>query len=193
MMIMGSQTAIISPCGQYRPWLMRGRIGGATFVYVMLNPSTADAEKDDPTIRRCLGFAKREGATRVIVVNLFTGRATQPSALWGMTDPVGPQADDALREAFRFIISPTYGEAFDCPTDRIICAWGATPSGPEWFRSMHRDRTLEVIAAAERNVLPLFTLGLTAKGAPRHPLYVRGDAPIVPLQAGAFLNQREAA
>lgn len=156
--------------GKYRPWLERDDETPGTCVFVMLNPSTADDVKDDPTIRRCKSFAQREKCGNLVVVNLFTGRATKPTDLYNMDDPVGPRADDALERAARRLRS-------DEPM-RIIFAWGATCHGPEWFRNLHNMRREKTISAFE-NYTRIQCLGLTKDKSPRHPLYVRGDAKLV--------------
>jgi hypothetical protein len=158
------EDAVISECGLYRPWLQRRGLGLGRAVFVMLNPSTADASVDDPTIRRCRGFAHREGCATFAVINLFTGRSPKPSALWAMDDPVGPNADDALDAVAR------------SDADPVICAWGACPSGsPPWFRELRLQRIATVI---ERIPAALLCLGTTSDGSPRHPLYVRADQPL---------------
>ena len=91
-------SAIISPCGRYRYVLKRNLPQAIRWVkpclFVMLNPSVADAELDDPTIRRCIGFAKREGCTELTVVNLFAYRSTDPEGLLIQTrDPIGDMND----------------------------------------------------------------------------------------------------
>src|SRR5262245_19133112 len=89
-----TKEALISPCGLYRYWLTRTWDNSLRRVcWVMLNPSTADAEQDDPTIRRCVGFARSWGAGGIIVVNLFAFRASDPKALLRAADPVGPDND----------------------------------------------------------------------------------------------------
>ena len=88
------RAACISPCGQYRYWLTREWGEGSRCVaFVGLNPSTADGETDDPTIRRCVAFAKSWGYDSLAMLNLFAFRATQPA------DPVGPDNDQWLRIA----------------------------------------------------------------------------------------------
>lgn len=84
--------ADISACGAYRYRLDRlgALLGRGAVNFVMLNPSTADAEQDDPTIRRCLGYAFRWGFARLIVTNLYALRSTDPRALWEHPDPIGP-------------------------------------------------------------------------------------------------------
>ncbi|HEY9352763.1 MAG TPA: DUF1643 domain-containing protein [Nocardioides sp.] len=124
--------------------------------FVMLNPSTADGIADDPTIRRCIGFARTWGATGLAVVNLYAFRATSPAELWKAEDPVGRQNDEFLTTFFDMAASYRYP---------IIAAWGA---------HARPDRVAQVlrIPGAER----LQALGVTKSGAPRHPLYLRGDA-----------------
>ena len=78
--------AVISECGTYRYRLHRGE--GRTLMFLMVNPSTADAEQDDATIRKCLGFAERNGFGRIVVGNLFAYRAKDVNALRKAIDPV---------------------------------------------------------------------------------------------------------
>lgn len=154
--------------GPYRYWLERdwwerdiekGAIDLLTFV--MLNPSTADGEIDDPTVRRCIGFARREGAHLLHVLNLYALRATDPSELLSHPDPVGIGNDallvDAARHRCRF---------------KTVVAWGA-----------HKMATAERVAVLTDSALSagttLWCLGTTKSGAPRHPLYVRADQPLV--------------
>ncbi len=120
----------------------------------MLNPSTADAELDDPTIRRCIGFAKALGCGGLHVVNLYAFRATKPADLWRAADPVGTENDLVLCETF----------AASAREDRpVIAAWGANATAP---------RAEFVTTAARAAGLPLLALGVTKDGSPRHPLYL---------------------
>src|SRR4051812_49823510 len=84
--------AVISACGAYRYVLTR-QVGGGVrrATFIMLNPSTADASNDDPTIRRCIGFAQRWGCGQLAVLNLFAYRATDPADLKRASEPVGPE------------------------------------------------------------------------------------------------------
>lgn len=123
----------------------------------MLNPSTADATLDDPTIRRCIGFAQSWGFHRLDVVNLFAMRETNPAELKKYMDPVGPRNNaitiDIIRRA-----------------SLIVCAWGAHPFAKE------RATFIRALLGSYR----LHHLGLTASGAPRHPLYLKKDVkPII--------------
>lgn len=156
--------AIISDDGLYRYWLRRdlpltlerSATKPQTCTFIMLNPSTADAESDDPTIRRCIGFADSLGCNGLEVVNLYAYRATDPTELLNVTEPEGPDNDIHLRVAL------------DKPGP-IIAAWGACapPS---------RVAKLLDMAGADS----LQCLGINKDGSPRHPLYIRADAQLEP-------------
>lgn len=152
-------SAVISPCGKYRYALYRGRAPRLTFM--MANPSTADAAIDDPTIRRCLSFAAREGYKGLVVVNVYAFRATNPKELDKVFDPCGPFNGMHLGDAAR-----------DCKKNGapLICAWGTIPD------EYHIGKALEHFNALN---VPLLCLGLTKGRKPRHPLYVRNDAPLI--------------
>ena len=128
--------------------------------FVMLNPSTADHQVDDPTIRRCVAFADALGATGMVVVNLYAYRATNPAELWTVADPIGPDGDDTLAEFLA--LSARHGGP-------LIAAWGAH-ARPD------RVDTVLSMPGADR----MQALGLTKSGGPRHPLYLRADAQPVP-------------
>lgn len=140
--------AELSACGAYRYSLTRKwREGPGYLLWIMLNPSTADHLKDDATIRKCVGFAKRWGYGAIVVANLYALRATNPIALEGAADPVGPDNNETLRE----LIAGATG----------ICAgWGA--SGPRSLRA----RAVEVIAMVPGEI---FCIGKTKDGYPKHP------------------------
>ena len=121
----------------------------------MLNPSTADGRRDDPTIRRCVSFANREGCNELVVVNLFALRATDPSELKTHPAPVGAGNDGAILQAVR-------------DADLVIAAWGA--HGALGGRARH---VLRLLGAHN-----LFCLGATADGHPRHPVRLHGDTPL---------------
>lgn len=164
------QGAAVSDCGRYRYHLWRawGTPGeDRPMGFVMLNPSTADASVDDPTIRRCVGFAKREGCTAINVVNLFAWRATDPGVLSDVVDPVGPGNHNQLEQML------DVHQILDVP---LVVAWGA--SGPS-VSLMAREGGRLLGRALFRRV-PLWCLGRTKHGHPRHPLYVRGDQPLIP-------------
>lgn len=155
--------AVISECGRYRYTLTRFWGTGFTQVFCMLNPSTADAEADDPTIRRCIGFAKREGAGGLLVVNLFAHRATDPKNLPDHITAFGPDNYAALVSAGKLAASTARP---------IIAGWGA-------HQSADAGSAAAIRAFGEAGA-SLVALGLTKAHAPKHPLYVRSDAPLVP-------------
>lgn len=155
-----SGTALFSPCERYR-YILTRKWGGmfnreGSCVFIMLNPSTADDQNDDPTIRRCIDFAKRWGHDGLTILNLFALRSTNPAALLGDADPVGPDNDRYIAEVCR-----TAG--------RLVVAWGA--------HEMAQARGLAVLTNLGHRAS---CLGLTQSGAPRHPLYVKADTPLVP-------------
>lgn len=135
----------------------------------MLNPSTADAQLDDPTIRRCRGFAASWGYAGIEVVNLYALRSPAPAALWKHADPHGPENDHHLYAAAR-----QHGA--------VLCAWG---------RHARPDRVATAVAlfraagVADRDIT---CLGLTKDGAPRHPLYVHGGTLARPWSGAAGIE-----
>lgn len=158
-------TATISPCGTYRYTLTRSLPSVLRWIrpclFVMLNPSTADHTKDDPTIRRCIGFAKREGCTSLTVVNLFALRATNPEELRKHHDPFGP--DNAKHLAEQISQHRTTGY--------IVAAWGSNPLAARYEPLFVWRKTLLDAGA--------LCLGMTAEDGPRHPLYVKNTQPLM--------------
>ena len=116
--------------------------------FCMLNPSTADALKDDPTIRRCIGFAKKFGYGGIVVVNLYAWRCTKPLKHWEYKH-IGPKNNDYIERL--------------CFERDVICAWGANAYG---------DRVEEVMDIFKNNGIETYHLGLTKGGFPKHPLYL---------------------
>lgn len=164
-------TATLSEDGCYRYHLWRGWAtatpGSATpMSFVMLNPSTADATVDDPTIRRCIGFAKREGCTSINVVNLFAWRSPTPSMLLDIPDPVGPDNHWWLDSVLDI------HDTFDAP---LVVAWGA--GGPTLAKAREAIRFVD---CARARGVQLLCLGETAAHQPRHPLYLPGAEPLLP-------------
>lgn len=132
-------------------------------IFVMLNPSKADADRDDPTVLRCMSFARREDRGGIVVVNLFTLCATDPAVLLRSKHPVDVDGDAELTATFR-----AAGEL----GHTVVAAWGNHKMAVDRGRAVrNRARVLDV---------PLWCLGFTHNGAPRHPLYVRGDAELRP-------------
>lgn len=149
--------ALISDCGRYRYWLTRtwGTLRPACFI--MLNPSTADASVDDPTIRRCIGFAKAWGCSGITVVNLFAFRATDPKKMKAVNfDAIGPENDRHIK-----ICVASAGIT--------VCAWGAHGG------FLGRDQEVKKIARSAGSLITQ-CLGRTKDGYPKHPLYVPNSA-----------------
>ncbi len=121
----------------------------------MLNPSSATASDDDPTIRRVTGFSRRWGFGSAVVVNLFALRSTVPSRLSQHRDPVGPWNDSFIRRAVG-------------SSDLVVVAWGNHGNRLNPTTQVPRDREVSDLLPATE----LHCLGLTAQRQPRHPLYV---------------------
>lgn len=155
--------AVISSDGRYRYRLSRHWSEGPEATFIMLNPSTADAEADDPTIRKCVGFAKHWGMGGIFVGNLFAIRATKPADMMSAYDPVGPDNRGHL---------DWMCERAAKNGGRVICAWGVDGC------HMDQDRTFMgwMLMA---NITPM-ALRLTKDGHPWHPLYVPYRAEPVP-------------
>ena len=142
-----------SRCYRYDLWRTWDP-NGPRCAWVMLNPSTADETEADPTIRRCIGYARAWGFGGVVVRNLFALRATDPAALFASTDPVGPDADRWLSDNLDGV-------------GRVVVAWGTGRCprlGDRWRRAAG-------LLAPRR---PL-CLRVAKDGQPVHPLYQRGD------------------
>lgn len=152
-------SAHFSPCRTWRYALWRRWASSPPAMFVGLNPSTADETQDDPTIRRCIRFARDWGYGGLVMTNLFAFRSTDPRQLNTAEDPIGPANDAALVAAA-------------ASAGVVVAAWGV--------HGTHNGRAQDVI---DRGLLGSFTvLGLTADGHPRHPLYMRADCrPLNPL------------
>lgn len=145
--------AVLSDDGEYRYRLSRTwDTSKPTVAFVMLNPSTANATENDPTIRRCLGYAKDWGYGKLVVANLFALRSSDPATLRDHPDPVAPENDDHL-------------QAVCDEAEKVIVAWGANGS--------LRGRASEVAAMLDAD---LYALDTTKAGHPVHPLYQPADA-----------------
>jgi hypothetical protein len=156
--------ANLSPDGRYRYLLGRQvlRDGNGTLLFIMLNPLTADADLDDPTIRRCIGFARRDGYERMEVVNVYALRATDPAALKTALAPGGgPENGNTIAAAV-------------ARAHRVVYAWGTLAPPHDWML-IHDD----LIKPTGKTP---YCLGQTKYGCPKHPLYIRGDQPLVPFE-----------
>lgn len=143
--------AVYSDCERYRYLLTRVWGDGPRALFIMLNPSTATEVQNDPTVERCERRARALGFGAFRVTNIFAFRATDPRVMRAEGDPVGPDNDAAILSSLPW-------------ADRIICAWGN--------HGLHLDRGATVEALLRQAGAPLFHLGLTGQGQPRHPLYV---------------------
>lgn len=147
--------ALISPCGRYRYWLTRQwDMHKPEVCFIMLNPSDADASIDDPTIRRCVGFAKAFECGRLVVVNLFGFRSPSPTALRGNFDPIGETNDAHLMGAAR-------------SAKLVICAWGN-------HGKLH-NRNNYVLNLLKKESITPHALKISLTGHPCHPLYLKGS------------------
>ncbi len=144
--------AVYSDCERYRYALTRTwDEAGTRALFVMLNPSTATEIRNDPTVERCERRARALGFGAFRVCNIFAWRATDPREMRAAPDPVGPENDVAILEGAQW-------------ADRIICAWGT--------HGAHLDRGPAVERLLRATARPLFHLGLTKAGHPKHPLYI---------------------
>ncbi|WRH63300.1 MAG: DUF1643 domain-containing protein [Fuscovulum sp.] len=151
-----ASTAVYSPCEAYRYLLTRvWDPSGEKALFVMLNPSTATEVQNDPTVERCERRARALGFGAFRVTNIFAFRATDPRVMRAMADPIGPGNDAAIADSAQ-------GWA-----DRIICAWGT--------HGAHLGRGAQVERLLRATGRPLYTLGLSQGGYPKHPLYIGYD------------------
>lgn len=153
-----SSGAIFDMTGQYRYTLWRAWSDDSPhIIFIMLNPNTADAQRNDPTIRRCIGFARAWGFGSLEVVNLFAYRTPDPRALSRIADPIGEDNDHFLAQAA-------------ARARYIVAAWGTKGA------LLNRDQAvLRLLSGQDR----LYCLGRTKDGYPRHPLYVSRDVPLL--------------
>jgi hypothetical protein len=150
----------------YRYRLVRDWDGDLPTVnFIGLNPSTADALSDDPTVRRLLSFSKRWGFGKLIITNLFAWRATEPKAMRGSVDPVGPENDEFI-------------QASSLEAQQVVVCWGEG--------GRFHDRWREVAP-----FLPSMPacFGTTRSGQPKHPLYLANDSKLEPF-LGYTLGER---
>lgn len=149
-------TADISPCRRYRysltrRWEDRGASGDG-LLWVMLNPSTADANRNDPTLRRCLRFSREWGSRSLTVVNLYALISTNPAGLWKVEDPVGPENDAVIALSAR-------------EAQATVLAWGNGAPHPARCRAV-----IDILRANAFYATRLHCLGKTGAGQPRHPV-----------------------
>jgi hypothetical protein len=152
--------AILDDNGSYRYSLWRAwSAHHPGIVFILLNPSTADEQRNDPTIRRCMGFARAWNFGSMEVVNLFAYRATDYKELFNVSDPIGEENN-------RFLIQAVER----CST--VVLGWGNRGT------FLSRDRQVIQLLTGRNDV---YCLGMTKDGQPRHPLYIKGDANLEPV------------
>jgi len=145
--------ATIDPTGDYRYDLWRIWEPGRTVNFIMLNPSKADGERDDPTTVRCMNFARSWGYGGIVLTNLYAFRATLPTGLFRADAPIGPDNDEIVVNRAR-------------ASNLVVLAWGN--HGAIRGRGMRVESHL-----IEAGVVP-HALKLTGAGEPGHPLYIPG-------------------
>ena len=142
------KNAIISEDNKYRYQLSRcWDETKPSILFIMLNPSTADASIDDPTIRRVISFAKSWGYGGVYVGNLFAFRSTDPKGLKQTVDPIGENNLHHIQTLVGLV-------------DKVIYAWGNNKKEPNWLRDL---------------VATPYCIDISKKGVPKHPLYLKSD------------------
>lgn len=155
--------AVISPCGTYRYTLSRPprivKPTAPTAAFCLLNPSTADADVNDATVRRMWGFSDAWGCNGFVVVNLFAIRSKDPGVLDDENvDRIGPEND-------------RYLETIAAEYKKVICGWGN--HGRDW-------RVQQVMRIFHKVGAETFCFGATKYGQPMHPLYIRSDQQLLP-------------
>ena len=142
-------SAVFSACGRWRYRLTRQWNSGPQVVFIGLNPSTADAMLDDPTIRRCMDFARSWGFHGLTMINAFAFRSTDPRQLLATPDPIGPQNNRIIRNTCR-------------NASLIIAAWGN-------HCPVERQTELQKLTG------PLYCIAQNSNGQPAHPLYLKSS------------------
>ena len=135
-------------------------IGNGRVMFLMLNPSTADEEKADPTVRRCIGFTKAWGGHSLVVTNVFPLRSTDPAALLKHEEP------ESVRQANEWWIRTCAKQSMF-----VVAAYGAHPAA--------KERGPEIVRKLLNAGITVTCLGLSKDGSPRHPLYVKKSAELL--------------
>jgi len=147
-----ASVAVYSDCERYRYELTREwEASGRKVLFIMLNPSTATEVQNDPTVERCERRARALGFGAFRVTNIFAWRDTDPKAMRAAADPIGPENDATILAGCDW-------------ADQIICAWGT--------HGAHLDRGGQLEKTLRSSGKPLFHLGLSRHGHPKHPLYI---------------------
>jgi len=160
--------AQFSPCRNWRYTLHRQWADGPGVGFLMFNPSTADERMDDPTIRKCRGFAMRWGYGWMVIVNLFAIKGTDPRIVRRVGDPVGPLNNYHIVKALE-------------GSRELVCAWGC--GGHMKGDLLHRPSQVMKLLEQRAFSLPVNCLGYSADGSPRHPLMLAYDTPRIEYMA----------
>ena len=161
-----SSGAVLSPCDQHRYFLWRvwDEYKPPT-IFIMLNPSTANAKDDDATIRKCMSYAHKWGAGGINILNLFSYRTKSPKVLVEAAKKgiavIGPENDGTIRRLLE-------------ESPQAICGWGNLPTG------LKPSQILTHLYVGGPKSAQLMCLGTNLDGSPKHPLYLRGDLQPVP-------------
>ena len=174
---MGS--AVLSPCGKYRYRLDRDcleplpdcilnngefhPLAGKVIAFFGINPSTADASINDPTVRKWIGFCRRWGVSRFIVGNLFAYRSTNPKELTRQDDPFGPEWLDYIR-------------AITAEADVLVPCWGRLEKMPKDLRGAPAQFMRTLLGSGK----PVMHFGVTGCKQPMHPLMLGYSTPLTP-------------
>ena len=150
-----NKNATFSDCRKYRYVISRTWDGKKkTILFIGLNPSTADEQIDDPTIRRCINYAQNWGYGSLLMVNLFAYRATMPTELKKVKNPIGNDNDLHIKELIKKV-------------DLTVAAWGNEGS------LLNRDKEI-------KKIIPnLMCLKINKSGQPAHPLYQKKDLQLI--------------
>lgn len=157
--------ATFSPCRQYRYTLWRvWDEAKPPCAFICLNPSTADETVNDPTVTRCIRYSQRWGYGSFCMLNIFAFRATDPKVMKRERDPVGFDNNDVIRST---------ASEVGFLDGRIVLAWGND--------GLHLERSASVMQIVREAGYPVACLGITGKGQPKHPLYLRNDQSVIAL------------
>lgn len=163
--------AEFSPCRAFRYRLWRAWSAlRPPLLFILLNPSAADEARDDPTVTRCTGFARRFARGGVEIVNLYAYRTTDPRLLRNAGYLIG-EGNDA-------VIAARLRAHAGLP---VVCGWGVHARGLE--------RAARVLAMIRASGARPFALACSDDGWPRHPARLRSDCSLIPLPAGGLTRQ----
>lgn len=129
-------------------------------IFLMLNPSKADEIADDPTIKRCISFAKQMGYDGLLVLNCYAYRSTDARQLKLVADPIGPENDNYIK---------SYASLFP----DVICAWG---------NNAEKHRAASVVKILKEVGAKMWCFKINGTGHPKHPLFVSSNQEPIPFE-----------